>query len=236
VARICIFCCAASDLNKEDLWPKWLVKLVTQDRPSSIERSVGANGVPVTYEGRWIKGRCVCERCNHGWMRDLENSTKPILAPLICDVPSSVGYVQRLAIATWTLKTAMAFECITGAANPNHTSDDGFYSHAQRKHMLDWRTPPPDTSVWIGRYEPEFSLWIQNDRVSNPQPVGVLDAGSVTTFAASRLVIQAVTVRRSEGTEANSRPIRNDKSAWALLSFQSGLTVTARFVGPHSKP
>jgi hypothetical protein len=212
MGRVCIFCSSKKNLNKEDLWPVWLVGLITQDRPCSVERVLGSNGDPFIYGGRWIKGRCVCEECNHGWMSDLETNVKPIISPLICDVPSSLEYVQQLAIATWTLKTAMAFECIKGAANPAKTGKDVFYCSAQRTHLWKWRTPPSDTFVWIGRYEPEFSLWVQNDRVSDSQPRGLLDEGSVTTFGVGRLLIQAITVRRSE--QDIQYAIRTDKSTW----------------------
>jgi hypothetical protein len=216
MARACIFCCSNKHLSREDLWPKWLVKFIAQDRPSEIERLSGTQALPFTYRGKWLKARIVCEQCNHGWMSNLENNCKPVLVPLISDTPSSLDYIRQSGIATWTLKTAMAFECVGGAAAIGHDPDAVFYSAEDRRHLLRWNTPPPDTFVWIGRYEPECSIWIQNDRVSNPQPKGVLDEGTVTTLAAGRLILQAITVRRSPfiNTDPQSRRIRLGKSSW----------------------
>jgi hypothetical protein len=117
MARACIFCGSRENLNREDLWPKWLVETVTQDRPSEIERIFGSDSTAHFYGGKWVKGRGVCEQCNGGWMSNLESKIKLILEPMIFDSSSVLDYVQQSAIAIWTLKTAMAFECIKGAAS-----------------------------------------------------------------------------------------------------------------------
>src|SRR5205814_5757123 len=117
--------------------------------------------------------------------------------PLIFDLSSVLDFVQQSGIAIWTLKTAMAFECIKGAARVPATSNEVFYSPTDRQHLMQWSTPPPETFVWAGRYEPEFSLWIQSDHVSNAQPRGLLDEGSATTFAIGRFLIQCLTVLRA---------------------------------------
>jgi hypothetical protein len=217
MARACIFCSSTADLNQEDLWPKWLVKLVVQDRPSQIERVLGSEDVPFIYGGKWVKGRGVCQQCNSGWMSDLETSVSPVLAPLIFDSSSPLDFIQQSGIAMWALKTAMAFECVTGAANIDQRDPDAaFYSAADRQHLMKWRTPPPDSFVWIGRYGEEFSLWIQNDRVSNAQPENILSKGSVTTFAMGRFLIQVLTAQRalSSNNETQTRRIRIDKGLW----------------------
>lgn len=221
MARACIFCGSRTDLNREDLWPKWLVKAVVQNRPSKIEQILGQD-TPHLYAGKWVKGRGVCERCNGGWMSDLETKIKPILEPLIFDSSSVLDYVQQSAVAIWTMKTAMVFECVKGAASTVATANEVFYYAADRQHLMQWSTPPPDTFVWLGRYEPEFSLWTQNDHLSNAQPRGLLDEGSATTFAIGRCLIQALTVRRppESANEVQTRPIRHDKSLWSDALIQ----------------
>jgi hypothetical protein len=222
MARACIFCGSRENLNREDLWPKWLVEAVVQDRPSEIERIFGPDSTAHVYGGKWVKGRCVCEQCNGGWMSDLESKLKPILAPLIFDSSSVLDYVQQSGIAIWTLKTAMAFECIKGAASTSATANEVFYSAADRQHLMQWSTPPPDTFVWVGRYEPAFSLWIQNDHVSNARPRGLLDEGSATTFVMGRFLIQCLTVRRTPevANELQTRRIRHEKSSWSDALMQ----------------
>src|SRR5437868_10210285 len=109
-------------------------------------------------------------------MSDLEADTKPILEPLIYDSPSPLDYLKQLALSIWTTKTAMVYECIKGEAT--------FYSPANRQQLLAWRMPPPDTLIWIGRYENSFfSLFVENHYLSNSKDTNILSEGCVTTFA-----------------------------------------------------
>src|SRR2546426_2282103 len=92
VPRACMFCSSTQGLNREDLWPVWVVDLVIQERTSRIEQMLNPGGAPVVYGGKWVKGRCVCENCNGGWMSTLESATKPILQPMITDSDSVLDY------------------------------------------------------------------------------------------------------------------------------------------------
>ena len=203
--RECIFC-AGKKLNREDLWPVWVVESVAQDRSAEIERIFGRNS-PVTYGGKYVKARCVCEQCNGGWMSRLEESAKPILNPMIHDSSCAIDYVQQSVIAAWTIKTAMVFECTK--------SESAFYSPADRHHLFTWRTPPPDSFVWIGRYVNSHSLFIENHYLSNAKPTNVLSEGCVTTFAIGRLVLQSFTARRrpdGEGKRITLHPKRGQRN------------------------
>src|SRR5207253_2565111 len=98
-------------------------------------------------------------------------------------------YLKQLALSIWTTKTAMVYEFIKGEAT--------FYSPANRQQLLAWRMPPPDTLIWIGRYENSFSLFVENHYLSNSKDTNILSEGCVTTFAMGRHVIQIFTARRS---------------------------------------
>src|SRR6266481_2224313 len=55
-----------------------------------------------------FKAGTVCYECNHGWMSELEQEAKSILAPLIAE-PQQLTELQeqeRLIVVRWTLKTA----------------------------------------------------------------------------------------------------------------------------------
>jgi hypothetical protein len=208
--RECIFC-AGKKLNREDLWPVWVVKSVARDRSSEIERTCGRNP-PVTYGGTYLKARCVCERCNGGWMSRLEGSAKPILEPMIHDLPCAIDYVQQSVIAAWTIKTAMVFECTK--------AESAFYSPEDRRHLLTWLTPPPDAFVWIGRYVNSHALFIENHYLSNTKPTNVLTEGCVTTFAIGRLCLQSFTARRSLQSEGKRITVHTKREQWDRLLIQ----------------
>jgi len=185
---LCIFCSRRAN-SKEDLWPKWLVEFVVQHRSSRIEMEF-ANRPPLTFAGKYVLSRCVCKTCNEGWMSKLETGTKPILAPLISDSPCPLDYVQQLALSVWTTKTAMVYECVREKGEP------AFYSAADREHLLTRAMPPPDTLIWIGRYEDSYSLFVEGHDFANPGNENVLSKGYVATFAMGRLIIQIFTARR----------------------------------------
>lgn len=56
---------------------------------------------------RFIEGR-VCERCNNGWMNDLEGEAMEILKPLIAGTMPlvSISDEERTIVAKWATKTA----------------------------------------------------------------------------------------------------------------------------------
>ena len=208
--RQCIFC-AGKKLNLEDLWPVWVIKSVVGKRSSEIERTLGRD-VPVSYPGKYLKSHCVCESCNGGWMSRLENSSKPVLEPMIHDSACAVGYREQLTVATWVLKTAMVFECTK--------ADSAFYSTADRRHLYTWRTPPPDTFVWIGRYVNSHALFVENHYLSNAKPTGALSEGCVTTFAIGRLIMQSFTARRRPNAEGKRITVHPKRGEWDRLLTQ----------------
>ena len=208
--RECIFCSSKASINREHLWPAWVIKSVIQNRSSAIERVIGRKA-PITRVGD-LKARCICKQCNEGWMSALENSAKPILEPMFHDSPSAIDSVQQRAIAVWTIKTAMVFECVK--------RDSAFYSTQDRCHLLNSSAPPPDTLIWIGRYVNSQSLFVENHYLSNPKPTSVLGEGCATTFAVGRLVIQSFTVRRSTNGEGKRIVVDIKNGQWDHLLIQ----------------
>jgi hypothetical protein len=55
----------------------------------------------------------VCKGCNDGWMRAIEETTEPILSPMIqAPLHSQLDPRQQQAIAVWAYKTAMVVDLI----------------------------------------------------------------------------------------------------------------------------
>src|SRR5688572_17574751 len=51
-----------------------------------------------------------CQRCNNGWMSEMENRTKALLLPLMRGVRTDLSIANQSKIAIWTTKTAMTFD------------------------------------------------------------------------------------------------------------------------------
>lgn len=97
--RECIFCSGKEKINREDLWPKWLIKSAVGDRSSTIERTIGSDA-PMTHRGKFVTARCVCEPCNGGWMSLLETHSKPILEPMIHDSTCVLDSAKQSTVST----------------------------------------------------------------------------------------------------------------------------------------
>jgi hypothetical protein len=145
-------------------------------------------------------------------MSNLETGTQPILEPLIFDSALPLDYIQQLALSAWTTKTAMVYECVGGKAP--------FYSTADREHLLTWSTPPPNSLIWIGRFEDSYSLFVENHYLSNLGNANILSEGCVTTFAMGRLVIQIFTARRGPHGEGQSINVARKEGEWERLLIQ----------------
>ncbi len=111
----CIFCDNSAN-SKEHIWPEWIhpvltdVKSTSHNRhtttkwPSGIERRDG----PTNRQGgvKTIKVRCVCTRCNNGWMSKVEGTVRPFLGRMAAGEDNILlDGDQILALAKWcTLK------------------------------------------------------------------------------------------------------------------------------------
>src|SRR5207249_3516229 len=104
------------------------------------------------------KTRFVCERCNHGWMSDLEGAARPILEPSIRHERCLFTRTAQLIGATWAFKTCLVFQ---GTQVPEPLAPRAHFVHLQRN-----RTPPMQVAIWIGsnarvRHDPGHSVFIQ---------------------------------------------------------------------------
>lgn len=103
------------------------------------------------------------------------------------------------------MKTSMVFECVK--------RDAAFYSRADRQHLFTWRMPPPDTLIWIGRYEEGHYPAIEKHHLAKPKWIFLGD-GTATTFAIGHLAIQSFTARRSTMGEDKTFTVETGKGPW----------------------
>jgi tetratricopeptide (TPR) repeat protein len=140
----CPFCGEAAKRNKEHVWAQWMRKqpaaqqLLEESSGRRLERPhaeirIGTSGQYEFAEGRMQRVAellphvqvDVCIACNGGWMKDLEDQVKTLLAPW-----SRVGWPVRLRpedqtlLATWATKSWMAYALLSGdLKNPFRTSE-----------------------------------------------------------------------------------------------------------------
>ena len=89
----------------------------------------------------------VCEKnCNNGFMRRIENATKPHLIQLLGNCPFRLAPEQQRWIATWAVLKSVVGEHDTFGKPSMH--------HMQRRKLRFSNLPPEaGCGVWIGRYQ-----------------------------------------------------------------------------------
>jgi hypothetical protein len=104
--------------------------------------------------------RAVCETCNGGWMRELENDLVKIMGPQIANPQrTTLDPSQQERIATWAIKTGLLIEVWTGAKGR------GLYVPTDNLRWLaKHHTPPAFAQVWIAGIHSEMKrlAWSQS--------------------------------------------------------------------------
>lgn len=125
--RRCVFCPQPAG-SKEHALPDWLAKIMgVESEPSQPGLISAARGVEPQGNPRatgMLITRGVCQKCNNGWMADLEGAVRPILAPLVTQDFASFNrealepLVHHLPLLTrWLMKTAVTLSMVTPRGN-----------------------------------------------------------------------------------------------------------------------
>lgn len=140
---MCIFCGAPAD-SREHLLPNWLGSIFPSDEPAVHFREVG--GVKKSWQRARFdeKTKVVCKECNEGWMSQLEQFAKPILAgPISRGGACALDLRAQWIAAQWAAKTSYVFQTL---------APEGL---APMTHPVLLRLngePPPGVSVFIGSH------------------------------------------------------------------------------------
>jgi hypothetical protein len=92
------------------------------------------------------KVRCVCDRCNNGWMRKLiDEPARQVMIPLIEGQQTRIIPNQQRIVATWAALKAMVAEYDGSSHVVTH--------HMQRRYLMNKHEPPKKGwAVWIGHH------------------------------------------------------------------------------------
>jgi hypothetical protein len=55
--------------------------------------------------------RCVCARCNNGWMSQLQERGKPLIERLWSDNACTLDLEECLSLSVWAVMTSMVLHC-----------------------------------------------------------------------------------------------------------------------------
>jgi hypothetical protein len=107
--RVCLFC-GGTPLTKEHNPPQWVRNCFPDCEGSGLwvlypdgkqqSRGTHRSVTPVVLRG-------ICEPCNSGWMSRIEETTRPILEPMIKGVGCTLHRTDQETLAVWLTKTAL---------------------------------------------------------------------------------------------------------------------------------
>lgn len=210
--RLCLFCSDRAN-SIEDAWPKWITNQFKGSRPSSVSAERAGVQLPSwKVHQPTLQMRCVCSRCNNGWMSRLEGRARPFLQPLLQGCPCVLDQSAQMAVATWALKTAMVLEGLD-------PTDKQVYSQLQRERFRLRAEMPIRTSVWLAASAtPDWFMSTKN-RHLGADSAGF--AGISTTMGFAHLVLQVLTIRVPEDVGPTTK-VTTDvrKGKWSELTVQ----------------
>jgi hypothetical protein len=152
-------------LTREHVYGDWLSLIGLDCSPVAhgagpLNRIMRDIGVTPPF-GRTV--RDVCERCNGGWMSDLEVVAGRVLTPFILGSSGTIEAADQGAVAAWVQKTALVAMLVSSESN--RASGYGL-PPSEYQALYEQRaskTPLPSTQMWIGKYdgaERVASTWV----------------------------------------------------------------------------
>lgn len=187
----CYWCGDPAD-SLEDIIPQWIDKVLVV--PADL--SVGMKRLHSTSGGqrrtkpvqRWatklIGTRSVCEPCNNGWMSVLEQTTRPLLEPMILGHRAFLSVTDQIQIARWaTMKAAVA------DSRPD-TPVEGLASEAIRAAIYERGEPPIDMKVRLAAFDEPFTVMFSMPHGTGTGKAGQYLAQWCTSFVFGHLVVQ----------------------------------------------
>jgi hypothetical protein len=212
-------------MTGEHLWSDWLPQFLpstdlkthtivfnTHDAQlrSAPESRVKASGPP-----RDRRQFIVCQRCNNGWMSELEKSIKPILGPMLRGWPTRITTDSQRLLSRWIEKTVLVYEFETPA---NMVATDDY-----RRTFMSRDDAGELTKIWIGEYSgPTHEPRPRSHTFAHTPYDGTLERlHRVTTITVGHVIIYAIISVSTCCADIGAIPILNDTDY--LLSIWPGV-------------
>jgi hypothetical protein len=160
VSHQCLFCPNRAD-SKEHLWPDWILKSLKHRVP--IRQNIGK--LPAEEFSGPLVIKCVCGKCNSGWMSQLEGRAKPIIGPLMHDLSFTLDSAQQETVSAWAVKIAMVLE-----ATKRRTRTACYTKH-ECEQLRVHSSMPTRSLGWLGRFSGSgllatgTDIWLDIDEV-----------------------------------------------------------------------
>lgn len=144
----CIFC-ARPEINEEHIFGrKWLAKVFELPRGERLRHHHTRGDAEREHFDEWWNAkeanfavRCVCPKCNSGWMNVLDERAQRVIQPLLSGEPARLAtWRDQYTLAMWLCKLAFMFD---------YMRDEAVVAIATARAFHDSRTPPSSVRIWL---------------------------------------------------------------------------------------
>lgn len=200
----CFFCGPTDNpLTEEDIWPKWVSKLLRGKYGS--DHFIHVRSVGDDTKGLWkspnlkVTTDTVCNKCNNEWLSVFENNVvKPVATPLIIgDSRVVIRPGDQWQLAAWAYKMAMLLELVS-PEDPRR-----FFTREDRKNFRITRLPDEHVRVFLANYKygqhPAHMHQPLHDMTRRDDQRGF--RLKISTVTAGCLAMQVMSVRSQETSE-----------------------------------
>lgn len=148
------------------------------------------NGVVTVIPDPKVTARCVCEKCNNGWMSaKLEDPNIPLVSCMMQDLSITLDRDQQRHVAEWFMKMAFLNDWTRAGGRTKK-----FYTRDETIAFANALTIAQSSRIWIGHVTTSHLSRDGHDfELIQGKDGAVVGASSVTTLAVGHLVTQIVT-------------------------------------------
>ncbi len=133
-------------MTGEHVFSDWMNEILSGPWVRSFHSSEGPNSEHNHTDLDWTR-KAVCERCNGGWMSDIENDhARPVMGPLMAgEINITVTQADARSIALFAFKTAVILDTL-----PKHRAP--FFSRRVRNSFRTRLAIPSNVNIWMCAY------------------------------------------------------------------------------------
>lgn len=183
-------------MTKEHVWPRWSHRYLPKGKKRWFAMRATEHRDRTDFRIRKYAGdpldwtvKCVDERCNNGWMRELEDCVRPIMLPLIIgnQSPRFLGATQQRILSSWIALKTMVQEYGQEADRISH--------YTQLRRLRRSQLAPEETwRIWIAQYDGRAAntLWASHPMLILPDAVVRRRKNPTATYYNSQAATYAI--------------------------------------------
>jgi len=201
-----LFCPNSAD-SAEHIWSDWILQDLKPVKPIRIK--IGKTFTK-WVDNREVRIKCVCQKCNNGWMSEIESENKPHMHAMINGKSTVLQPAQQKLLTRWAILKSMVLDGSSKRRIPCFSESD----RLAMKPPL--RALPVGTFTWIGRLSiKQFHAGL-TDTYGAINEVPNAYRACITTIIVGHFVIQVMTVNvRAMFATIRAHP-KGKTGAWDL--------------------